>query len=114
MNVLTYGLGFLLSENDDANFSLGKLCCIFPPWINSMGKNLSSSVIVKVAVIILLSFNLFIGTVIAPFGAKVLLDMDTNFEDVWSRLTPSDGGILFFWQYHAGIEFQALFGELQE
>ena len=46
-----------------------------------MGKNLPSSVIVKVAVIILLSFDPFIGRVFASFGAKVLLDTGTYFED---------------------------------
>ena len=39
-----------------------------------MDKNLQSSVIVKVAAIILLSFDPFIGTVFPPFGANVLLD----------------------------------------
>ena len=47
-----------------------------------MGENLLSSVIVKVAVIILLSFDPFIGTVFAPFGTKVLLDTGTYFEGV--------------------------------
>ena len=47
-----------------------------------MGKNLPSSVIVKVAVIILLSFDLFIGTVFAAVGAKVLLDTGAYFEGV--------------------------------
>ena len=60
-----------------------------------MGKSLWSSVIVKVAVIILLSFDPFIDTVFAPFWAKVLLGAGTYFEDVRSKLRTSDSGILF-------------------
>ena len=38
--------------------------------------------IVKVAVIILLSFDTFIGTVYAPFDGNVLVDTGTYFEGV--------------------------------
>ena len=66
----------------DGNFTPGRLCCIFPPFINCMGKSLSSSVIVKVAVMILSSFDPFIGTVFAPFGTKILFDTGTCFEGI--------------------------------
>ena len=74
-SLLLQCLRFTLSENEEGNFTLGRLFLVLPPCISCTGKELLPRVIVKVAVIVVLSVDPFISTELDPFGASILLKM---------------------------------------
>ena len=75
---------------------MGKLWFVFCPYIICIGKNFPFKVIVKVAVILLLSFKPEMGTEFEPFSAIVVLPMEACFELVPSRFSTNDEAICNF------------------
>ena len=74
-----------LTQKNYGNLYLGRFCSVFPPYINSIGKNSPEKITANIAVMFLLSTAPVIGTFLILFDAITCFLTETVTDGVWSK-----------------------------